>query len=239
MEQLANYLGSNSYPGRGILLGKSPDGRNAVIAYFIMGRSENSRNRVFKRINGGLKTQAYDPTKLSDPSLIIYSPVRIYEDTTIVTNGDQTDTIYDFLKDGKSFEEALETRCFEPDGPNFTPRISGIVSVSGSTFSYKLSILKSNRGNENQCLRFFYEYENPVNGEGHIIHTYDCDGSPIPSFSGEPRCVETENDIDSITRTIWTSLNKDNKVSLFVRYIDLLTGIADTRIVNKNGGREA
>jgi len=238
MEQLANYLGSNTYPGRGILIGKSPDGRNAVIAYFIMGRSENSRNRVFKRNNGGIRTEAYDPSKLIDPSLIIYSPVRIYEDMTIVTNGDQTDTIYEFLKSGKSFEDALKTRCFEPDAPNFTPRISGIVTVSGNSFSYKLSILKSDCGNDGQCLRFFYEYEKPVNGEGHIIHTYDHDGSPIPSFTGEPHCVETENDIETFTKTLWTSLNGDNKVSLFVRYIDLLTGIADTRIVNKNGGKE-
>lgn len=238
MEQLSTYLGSNTYPGRGILFGKSPDGRNAVMAYFIMGRSENSRNRIFKRNNGGIKTEAYDPSKLTDPSLIIYSPVRIYEDTTIVTNGDQTDTIYEFLKSGKSFEDALGTRCFEPDAPNFTPRISGMLSVSGSAFSYKLSILKSDKGNESQCLRFFYEYENPAKGEGHIIHTYDRDGAPIPSFTGEPRCICTENDIETFTRSLWTSLNEENKVSLFVRYIDLLTGIADTRIVNKNGGKE-
>ncbi|NLL46291.1 MAG: inosine monophosphate cyclohydrolase [Clostridiales bacterium] len=238
MEQLATYLGSNIYPGRGIIFGKSPDGRNAVTAYFIMGRSENSRNRIFKRNNGGIKTEAYDPSKLTDPSLIIYSPVRIYEDATIVTNGDQTDTIYEFLKSGKSFEDALRTRCFEPDAPNFTPRISGLVSVSGSSFSYKLSILKSDRGNENQCLRFFYEYDNPINGEGHIIHTYDRDGDPLPSFTGEPRCVCIDNDIETFTRNIWTGLNEDNKVSLFVRYIDLLTGIADTRIVNKIGGKE-
>jgi hypothetical protein len=238
MEQLATYLGSNPYPGRGIIIGKSPEGRNAVIAYFIMGRSENSRNRVFKRNNGGISTEAYDPAKLKDPSLIIYSPVRIYEDTTIVTNGDQTDTIYEFLKAGKTFEEALRTRSFEPDAPNFTPRISGIVTVTGNSFSYKLSILKSDRGNEDQCLRFFYEYENPIKGEGHIIHTYEGDGDPLPSFTGEPRCVCIGNDIESFTRNIWLSLNEDNKVSLFVRYIDLLTGIADTRIVNKNGGKK-
>ena len=209
-----------------------------MIAYFIMGRSENSRNRVFKRNNGGIRTEAYDPAKLKDPSLIIYSPVRIYEDTTIVTNGDQTDTIYEFLKAGKTFEEALRTRSFEPDAPNFTPRISGIVTVTGNSFSYKLSILKSDRGNEDQCLRFFYEYENPIKGEGHIIHTYEGDGDPLPSFTGEPRCVCIGNDIESFTRNIWLSLNEDNKVSLFVRYIDLLTGIADTRIVNKNGGKK-
>jgi len=238
MEQLTTYLGSNPYPGRGIIIGKSPDGRNAVIAYFIMGRSENSRNRIFVRNNGGIKTEAYDPSKLTDPSLIIYSPVRIYEDTTIVTNGDQTDTIYEFLKSGGTFEEALRTRCFEPDAPNYTPRISGIVSVKGSSFSYKLSILKSDRGNEKQCLRFFYEYDNPINGEGHIIHTYEGDGSPLPSFSGEPRCVAIDNEIEVFTRNIWMSLNEENKVSLFVRYIDLLTGIADTRIVNKHGGKD-
>jgi len=237
MEQLSTYLGSNPYPGRGIIFGKSPDGRKAVIAYFIMGRSENSRNRVFVRNNGGIKTEAYDPKKLKDPSLIIYSPVRIYENITIVTNGDQTDTIYEFLKSGSSFEDALRTRSFEPDAPNFTPRISGMLSVHGNSFSYKLSILKSNRGNENQCLRFFYEYENPISGEGHIIHTYEGDGDPLPSFTGEPRCVSIDNEIEVFARNLWLSLNEENRVSLFVRYIDLLTGIADTRIVNKHGGR--
>ncbi len=237
MENLANYLSKNTYPGRGILIGKSPNGRFAVMAYFIMGRSENSRNRVFKRSDGGIKTEAHDPAKLSDPSLIIYSPVRIFEDSTIVTNGDQTDTIYEYLIKGKTFEDALRTRCFEPDAPNFTPRISGMLTLSGRDFGYKLSILKSDAARESQCLRFFYEYPSPISGEANIIHTYSCDGNPIPSFCGEPVCVETENEIEAYTMKIWSSLNNDNKVSLFVRFIDLFSGIADTRIVNKNNGK--
>ncbi len=237
MENLANYLSGNSYPGRGILIGKSPNGRFAIISYFIMGRSENSRNRIFRRSDGGIKTEAFDPAKLSDPSLIIYSPVRIFEDSTIVTNGDQTDTIYEYLKKGKTFEEALRTRRFEPDTPNFTPRISALVTLSGRNFSYKLNILKSDAGREAQCHCFFYEYPSPISGEGHIIHTYSGDGSPLPSFCGEPVCVDTENDIEAYKMKIWSSLDKDNRVSLFVRYIDLSTGIADTRIVNRNGGK--
>ncbi len=235
MEQISSYLGGNSYPGRGILIGKSRDGRFAVIAYFIMGRSENSRNRIFVRVNGGIKTQAYEQHKLKDPSLVIYSPVRVYENSIIVTNGDQTDTVYEYLRSGKSFEDAIRTRVFEPDAPNYTPRISGLVTLFEKSFSYKLSIIKS--GDELTCHRFFYEYSNPVNGIGHIIHTYQGDGDPIPSFCGDPKCVNVENDIDLYTKTIWSSLNAENKVSLFVRYVDTLTGISDTRIVNKNGCR--
>lgn len=225
---------SNTYPGRGILIGQSEDGKNAVIAYFIMGRSENSRNRIFETDGDGIKTKAYDESKLVDPSLIIYAPVRVWNEDTIVTNGDQTDTIYDFLKDGKTFEEALRTRTFEPDPPNFTPRISGIVSQKGGAFSYKLSILKSNLGREDSAQRFFYEYETPVAGEGHFIHTYECDGNPIPTFSGEPKCVGVKGDIDAFTQNLWDNLNTDNKVSLFVRYIPLAGGKTETRIVNKH-----
>ncbi len=233
MELLKSYLGSNGYPGRGILIGKSQDGKNAVIAYFIMGRSENSRNRIFIEDGDGIRTQAFDPSKMVDPSLIIYFPVRVLGKSTVVTNGDQTDTVYDYLKEGKTFEAALRTRCFEPDAPNFTPRISGIVELDGG-FSYKLSILKSDCGREEACNRFFYEYSSPVNGEGHIIHTYKCDGSPIPSFEGEPVQLPVCNDIKDFSDAVWSSLNDDNKVSLFVRYIDIETGAAQTIITNKN-----
>lgn len=227
-------LQGNSYPGRGILLGKSEDGAKAVIAYFIMGRSENSRNRVFVEDGQGIRTQAFDPAKLSDPSLIIYSPVRVLGETTVVTNGDQTDTIYDFMKDGKTFADALRTRTFEPDEPNFTPRISGVVRVQDGTCGYKLSILKSDDGCPDSVQRFFYEYDAPLNGLGHLIHTYKCDGSPIPSYQGEPTAVEVGGDIGAFTAQVWDSLNADNKVSLFTRFIDLKTGEIETRIVNKN-----
>ena len=223
-----------TYPGRGIIIGKSADGENAVIAYFIMGRSENSRNRIFVADGKGIKTEAFDPSKLVDPSLIIYSPVRVTKESTIVTNGDQTDTIYDFIKDGKGFSEALKTREFEPDAPNFTPRISGIVRLKDSDFKYKLSILKSAGGNADSCQRFSFDYSAPVSGEGHFIHTYQHNGNPIPSFKGEPKAVAIEGDIDTFTNSLWESLNEDNKVSLFTRYISLETGIADTRIINKN-----
>lgn len=226
-------LAGNSYPGRGIVIGQSEDGTKAVIAYFIMGRSENSRNRVFVEEGEGIRTQAFDPAKLSDPSLVIYAPVRVLGDHTIVTNGDQTDTIYDFMNEGKTFEEALRTRTFEPDGPNYTPRISGIVSRKEGGFTYKLSILKSTDGNPDQAQRFFFEYE-PQAGLGHFIHTYKCDGNPIPSYEGEPTPVEIQGDIDQFTAALWENLNQDNKVSLFVRYIDLGTGETETRIVNKN-----
>ena len=230
--KIEEELKGNSYPGRGILLGKSSDGENAVIAYFIMGRSENSRNRVFVEDGQGIKTQAFDPAKLVDSSLIIYSPVRVIGDTTIVTNGDQTDTVYDFLKDGKTFADALRTRTFEPDEPNFTPRISGVVTLKDG-FGYKLSILKSANGNPDSVQRFFYEYNAPMNGQGHFIHTYQCDGNPIPSFEGEPTLVTVEGSIDVFTLALWENLNQDNKVSLFTRFINLKTGKADTRIVNK------
>ncbi len=227
---LAEDLRSNSYPGRGIVLGRSEDGKKAVIAYFIMGRSENSRNRVFVEQDNGIRTEAFDPAKLADPSLIIYAPVRVLDKVTVVTNGDQTDTIYDFLKDGKTFEDALRTRTFEPDAPNFTPRISGVVEG----FDYKLSILKSNNGDDSSAHRYFFEYSNPKAGEGHFIHTYKCDGNPIPSYEGEPTPVVIKGNIDEFTNDIWENLNADNKVSLFTRFIDVETGATETRIVNKN-----
>ena len=229
-KNLAEELYSNSYPGRGIVLGRSADGKHAVIAYFIMGRSENSRNRVFVTDGEGIKTQAFDPAKLTDPSLIIYSPVRVLDGKTIVTNGDQTDTVYDFLAQGKTFEDALRTRTFEPDEPNFTPRISGLVEGG----NYKLSILKSAGGDPSSAQRFFFEYTSPLAGQGHFIHTYRCDGNPIPSFEGEPTPVAISGDIDQFTQTVWNNLNPDNKVSLFTRFIDLSTGETATRILNKN-----
>ena len=225
-------LQGNTYPGRGIVIGKHADNATAVIAYFIMGRSENSRNRVFTMEGDNMKTEAFDPAKLVDPSLIIYYPIRVLNDVTVVTNGDQTDTIYDFLKAGNSFEDALRTRTFEPDPDNFTPRISGM--VNRQTGDYKLSILKSTNNNPASTQRFFFEYNAPLAGEGHFIHTYECDGNPIPSFSGEPKLVSIDGDIDSFTASLWDSLNADNKVSLFTRFIDLKTGKFETRIVNKN-----
>lgn len=227
---LSEELKGNTYPGRGIVIGKSEDNNAMVIAYFIMGRSENSRNRVFIPDGDGLKTKAFCEEKLVDPSLIIYSPVRVIDGKTIVTNGDQTDTVYDFIKSGKTFEESLRTRQFEPDAPNFTPRISGIVEGD----FYKLSILKSADGDPDGDHRYFYEYSNEKAGIGHFIHTYKCDGNPIPSFEGEPKKVEIKGDIDTFTNNVWESLNEDNKVSLFVRYIDLKSGKWDTRIINKN-----
>ena len=227
-------LASNSYPGRGIVIGKSADGENAVIAYFIMGRSVNSRNRVFVEQGDGIRTQAHDPAKLSDPSLVIYAPVRVLGNKTIVTNGDQTDTIFMFLQEGKSFKKALKTRKFEPDAPNYTPRISGLVKHKDGGFTYKLSILKSCEGNPDAPQEFFFDYT-PVNGLGHFIHTYKCDGNPrIPSFEGEPKMVAIEGDIDAFTNDLWTNLNEDNKVSLFTRFINLKTGKTETRIINKN-----
>ena len=234
MKDLKAEISSTTYPGRGIIIGKSDDGKKAVIGYFIMGRSENSRNRVFVKEGNDLKTQAFDPSKLVDPSLIIYAPVRTLEDSTIVTNGDQTDTVRDFVLEGKTFEEALRTRTFEPDPPNWTPRISGMLTFKENDFSYKLSILKSNCGRESSALRFFYEYETPVAGEGHFIHTYQCDGNPIPSFAGEPDLISIEGDIDTFTKNVWDALNEDNKVSLYTRFTDLSTGEFEDRIINKN-----
>ena len=227
-------LKTNSYPGRGIIVGKSSDGKNAVVAYFIMGRSENSRNRVFVTEPDGIKTKAFDPSKLTDPKLIIYHPVRKYKDRLIVTNGDQTDTIYDFIKKGESFEDALRTRTFEPDEPNFTPRISAMLDFKNGDFSYKMAILKSDNGNGDSVERFFYEYPQVVNGEARFIHTYMCDGTPIPSFEGEPERMIIDTQIDEFANILWNSLNEDNKVSLFVRYINLNDHSEETRIFNKN-----
>ena len=227
---LNQELRGNAYPGRGIVIGKSQDGGCAVVAYFIMGRSVNSRNRIFAEEPDGIRTEAADPAKMEDPSLIIYHPVRQMGRGLIITNGDQTDTIRDFLEKGLPFEQALRTREFEPDGPNWTPRISGLLSPDGS---YKLSILKAADEAGTACLRQTFEYPGQA-GLGHFLHTYQCDGSPIPSFEGEPTPVTIEGDIDAFTSSLWESLNEDNKVSLFVRYIDLATGQAQTRIVNKN-----
>ena len=220
---LANELAGNSYPGRGIVIGKSADGR-----------SENSRTRVFVEDGEGIRTQAFDPSKLSDPSLIIYAPVRVLGNKTIVTNGDQTDTIYELMDKQQTFEQALRTREFEPDAPNYTPRISGIMHIDNGTYNYAMSILKSNNGNPDSCNRYTFAYQNPVAGEAHFIHTYMGDGSPLPSFEGEPKLVGLEGDIDTFTSLVWENLNEENKVSLFVRYIDIETGKYETRIVNKN-----
>ncbi len=234
MKNLATELKENAYPGRGIVIGKSADGRKAVAGYFIMGRSENSRNRVFVSEGEGIRTEAYDPSKLVDPSLIIYAPVRVLGNKTIVTNGDQTDTIYEGMDKQLTFEQSLRTREFEPDGPNYTPRISGIMHIENGMFNYAMSILKSNNGNPDACNRYTFAYENPVAGEGHFIHTYMHDGNPLPSFEGEPKWVSIPDDIDEFTDMLWTNLNRENKVSLFVRFIDIQTGKYETRIVNKN-----
>ena len=234
MLSLANELNSNTYPGRGIVIGKTKDGKKAVTAYFIMGRSNNSRNRVFVEEGEGIRTQAFDPSKLEDPSLIIYAPVRVLGNKIIVTNGDQTDTIYEGMDKQLTFEQSLRTREFEPDAPNYTPRISGIMHVENGKYNYAMSILKSNNGNPEACNRYTFAYENPVAGEGHFIHTYMHDGNPLPSFEGEAKLVEINGDIDEFTNMVWTNLNEDNKVSLFVRFIDIETGEYETRIVNKN-----
>ncbi|MCD8049537.1 MAG: IMP cyclohydrolase [Clostridia bacterium] len=227
-------LEGNSYPGRGIVVGKSADGKNAVAAYFIMGRSQNSRNRVFVEDGEGIRTEAFDPSKLEDPSLIIYAPVRVLDNLTIVTNGDQTDTIYEKMSEGKTFEESLRGREFEPDAPNYTPRISAALDVENGEYSYVMSILKSADGNPASCRRYTFSYSNPIAGQGHFIHTYMSDGNPLPSFCGEPEEVEVGNDIDEYAALLWNALNEDNKVSLFVRYIDIETGKYETRIINKN-----
>ncbi|HJB86526.1 MAG TPA: IMP cyclohydrolase [Candidatus Dorea faecigallinarum] len=232
--KIEQELRENSYPGRGIILGKSPDGTKAAAAYFIMGRSENSRNRIFVEDGEGIRTQAFDPSKLTDPSLIIYAPVRVLGNKTIVTNGDQTDTIYEGMDRQLTFEQSLRSREFEPDGPNYTPRISGIMHIENGTYNYAMSILKSSDGCPDSCHRFTFAYENPKAGEGHFIHTYQCDGNPLPSYEGEPKRTQIPDDIDAFTELLWNSLNEDNKVSLFVRYIDIETGTYETRIVNKN-----
>ena len=234
MLSLEQELSSNTYPGRGIVIGKSPNGQYAVTAYFIMGRSENSRNRVFVEEGAGIRTQAFDPSKLSDPSLIIYAPVRVLGNKTIVTNGDQTDTIYEGMDRQMTFEQSLRSREFEPDGPNYTPRISGIMHIENGAYNYAMSILKSNNGSPAGCNRYTFAYENPAAGEGHFIHTYKCDGDPLPSFEGEPKLIEIPDDMDAFTDMLWNSLNEDNKVSLFVRYIDIESGTYKTRIENKN-----
>ncbi len=234
MLSLEQELKGNSYPGRGIVIGRSADGSKAVAAYFIMGRSENSRNRIFVEDGEGIRTQAFDPSKLTDPSLIIYAPVRVLGNKTIVTNGDQTDTIYEGMDHQLTFEQSLRSREFEPDGPNYTPRISGILHIENGTYSYAMSILKSDNGNPAACDRFTFAYSNCVAGEGRFLHTYQGDGNPLPSFEGEPKRVAIPDEIDGFTKLLWDSLNEDNKVSLFVRYIDIASGKYETRIVNKN-----
>ncbi len=234
---LEKLLSENTYPGRGIVIGKSKDGTKAMIAYFIMGRSENSRNRIFERFDGGMRTKAFDESKLSDPSLIIYNPYLALPCADIITNGDQTDTVYDYIKengdDGYSFEKSLHTREFEPDSPNFTPRISGMLYYGENTFTYKMSILKSANGDDSVCNRYFYSYT-PRSGYGHFIHTYKCDGNPIPSFYGEPEEIELPNTAEELADLCWSNLNEDNKVSLFVRTVELASGKSEEIIINKN-----
>ena len=234
MISLAQELQENVYPGRGIVLGRSEDGTKAVAAYFIMGRSENSRNRIFVEEGEGIRTQAYDPSKLTDPSLIIYAPVRVLGHRTIVTNGDQTDTVYEGMEKGLTFEQSLRSREFEPDAPNYTPRISGLMELENGGYSYSLSILKSNNGDPACCNRYTFSYENCAAGEGHFIHTYLHDGNPLPSFEGEPKLVAIPDDMEKFTNMLWNNLNPENKVSLFVRYIDIATGKYETVIKNKN-----
>ncbi len=236
MEKLAleEELSKTTYPGRGIIIGRSRDGKKAVCAYFIMGRSANSRNRVFVEDGEGIRTQAFDESKLEDPSLIIYAPVRVLGNKTIVTNGDQTDTIYELMDKQQTFEQALRTREFEPDAPNYTPRISGIIHLEGGGFNYAMSILKSDNGNPDSCSRFTFAYSNPAAGEGRFIHTYTGDGNPLSSFEGEPVRIGIEGDIETFSGRVWENLNEDNKVSLFVRFIDIETGKYESRIINKN-----
>lgn len=233
VKSIGTRIHGNEYVGRGIVIGKTEDSSKAAIAYFIMGRSENSRNRIFKEEGENVTIYPFDESKVEDPSLIIYSPILVSGDDTIVTNGDQTSTIYDFLQDGKTFEDALSTRCFEPDAPNLTPRISGIVNRIENDFKYKLSILKSGDANGSVCNRYTFDYE-PIAGMGHFIHTYVCDGNPIPTFQGEPERVTIPNDIDEFYEDIWNNLDANNRISLYVRYIDLKTGETENRMINKN-----
>lgn len=235
IKTIKDELNSLAYHGRGIMIGKSADGTNAVTAYFIMGRSENSRNRVFVEDGEGIRTQAFDESKMVDPHLIIYAPVRVLGNKTIVTNGDQTDTVYNLMDKQMTFEQALRTREFEDDAPNFTPRISGIIHLGNGEMNYAMSILKSADGDGSSCQRYTYAYQNPLCGKLKFIHTYKCDGNPLQSFEGEPKTLELPDvDIDTLTNLIWENLNADNKVSLFVRYIDIKTGKYTSRIVNKN-----
>lgn len=231
-DTLEHLLGENDYPGRGIIIGCTPSGKKSAVAYFIMGRSANSRNRIFSATEDGIRTEAYDPSKVVDPSLIIYHPVRKVGNSLIVTNGDQTDTIRDFIEGGSTFEAALQTRCFEPDAPNYTPRISGIIDFKSFTFNYKLSILKSADMAGSSCSRYTFCYY-PERGAGHFIHTYKHDGTPIPAFEGEPEKVAVPEDIDEFADKLWKNLNEDNKVSLYVCYTDIKSGEEDVRIINK------
>lgn len=233
INNIGQLIKDNAYVGRGIVIGKTQDGKKAAVAYFIMGRSANSRNRVFTLKNGEVFTEPYDASLVEDPSLIIYAALRRYENSLIVTNGDQTDTVYEFLKNGQTFAEALKTREFEPDRPNFTPRISGIVNFDGSDFTYEMSILKSGDPEGTVCQRYLFSYA-PINGLGHFIHTYNCDGNPIPTFCGEPERVEIPDSIDEFTTVLWENLNADNKISLYTEYIDLENGTSEYRLINKN-----
>ena len=232
INKISELIKNNSYVGRGIIIGKSKNNKNAVIAYFIMGRSENSRNRMFIENGEELIIKPIDISKVEDPSLIIYSPIRILNNNVIVTNGNQTDTIYNYLKEEKTFEEALNTREFEPDAPNFTPRISGILEIKEKDFMYKMSILKSADELGTACNRYTFQYK-ALAGLGHFIHTYNCDGNPIPTFTGEPERVEIPDDIDTFTKEIWENLNEPNKISLYVRYINLETGKIENKLINK------
>ncbi|MCQ2485441.1 MAG: IMP cyclohydrolase [Clostridia bacterium] len=233
VNDIAELIEGNSYVGRGIVIGKSADGKKAVSAYFIMGRSENSRNRIFTEKNGDVCTESFDASKVEDPNLIIYTAIRKFENKLIVTNGDQTDTICKFLEKGKCFNGALKTREFEPDAPNFTPRISGILKFENGDFTYEMSILKSLDAEGSDCARYLFMYPSKA-GLGHFIHTYVCDGNPIPTFQGEPERVEISSDIDEFTDKLWNALDKDNRISLYVRYTDLETGAEDNRLINKN-----
>ena len=234
MISIEKELKENSYPGRGIIVGRSEDGKKAAIAYFIMGRSSNSRNRIFVEDGEGIRTQAFDPSKLEDPSLIIYAPVRVLGNKTIVTNGDQTDTIYEGMDKQLTFEQSLRSREFEPDGPNYTPRISAVLHLEKGKFNYAMSILKSNNGNPESCNRYTFAYSDVPAGEGHFISTYMHDGNPLLSFEGEPKSMAIPDDMDAFADTLWNSLNEENKVSLFVRYIDIATGKYESKIINKN-----
>ena len=233
IQKIGELLDGNTYPGRGIIIGKTADGKKAATAYFIMGRSANSRNRIFTEKNGEVFTEPFDASKVEDPSLIIYAALRTFENNLIVTNGDQTDTIYDGLKNGLTFGCALKSREFEPDKPNFTPRISGMLTFADGDFTYSMNILKSIDENGSACARYNFDYP-AVNGLGHFLHTYVCDGNPIPTFQGEPERVKISDDIDVFTEKLWNALDADNKISLYVRYIDLATGDTENRLINKN-----